>query len=728
MESQPLSAFIRTGSGGGSGVCGQNKKRKNALGSRTDIGWQHGYPVSGDRRKVTCKYCGKTNTGGIFRFKHHLACTRENVEPCNFVPDDVRKEMLKILVKSTERSPNGNLVSVAEFGEEEREIGLVLSQRLARSSLENQLVATESTQSPISQLSKEDLREEASRQIARFFYTSAIPLNCVKNPEFEKMCLMIAKHGPGFKPPTFHEVREKFLKQEVEETKNLIEEHKLDWKIKGCSIMSNGWTDKKRRSIVNFLVNSPKGTVFLSSRDVSDVSKTAEKIFEMLDEIVEQVGEENVVQVITDNATNYKVAGQMLMEKRRRLFWTPCAAHCIDLMLEDFEERISLHKSTIKKGRMMTTFIYSRTKLISMLKHFTKGKDLIRPAVTRFATTYLTLGCLSDNKMSLVAMFSSTQWKSSRFAFTEDGKLVEQVVMDSMFWENVSVCLKAAYPLIKVLRLVDANDKPAMGFIYEEMDRAKEKIQANFRNVKKSYEPIWKIIDERWEAQLHNPLYTAAYYLNPQFHYSPKFKAKFKVKHGLYKCMDRMLTPEDKDKVDSQLEMFKEAKGLFGIRSAKSMSDKKQPTQWWDSYGDECPELQKFAIRILSLTCSSLGCERNSSAFEMVHKKRRNWLHQKKMNDLVFVMYNQILKNKNVRELDDLDNISSDDEWITEDDVAREEEEGEDVAFEMQNLEEMKPCASVDDLEIHENLGDSNDVDTDNSCENEAMEDQNETD
>ena len=54
-----------------------------------------------------------------------------------------------------------------------------------------------------------------------------------------------------------------------------------------------------------------------------------------------------------------------------------------------------------------------------------------------------------------------------------------------------------------------------------------------------------------------------------------------------------------------------EANGLFGIEVAKIARDKKTPAKWWDSYGDECPELQKFAIRVLSLTCSSSGCERN---------------------------------------------------------------------------------------------------------------------
>ena len=57
-------------------------------------------------------------------------------------------------------------------------------------------------------------------------------------------------------------------------------------------------------------------------------------MFTYLDEVVEEIGEENVVQVITDNVSNYVNVGMRLMERRGRLRWTPCAAHCIDLMLD----------------------------------------------------------------------------------------------------------------------------------------------------------------------------------------------------------------------------------------------------------------------------------------------------------------------------------------------------------------------------------------------------------
>jgi hypothetical protein len=71
----------------------------------------------------------------------------------------------------------------------------------------------------------------------------------------------------------------------------------------------------------------------------------------MIDDIIEEVGEDNVLQVVTDNVANYKAAGDLLVQKWKQLNWTPCAAHCIDLMLEDFEKKIQRHNETIAAVR-----------------------------------------------------------------------------------------------------------------------------------------------------------------------------------------------------------------------------------------------------------------------------------------------------------------------------------------------------------------------------------------
>ncbi|XP_076887099.1 uncharacterized protein LOC143537156 [Bidens hawaiensis] len=143
------------------------------------------------------------------------------------------------------------------------------------------------------------------------------------------------------KPPSMYELSVPLPLKEVKDVDNQINEHKKEWAIKRFSILSNGWRDSVvQKDIINFMVNSPKGLVFLKSIDVSDVSKDATLLCGVLDKMVEEVGEENVVRIVTDKASAYKLAGKMLQQKRKHIYWTPCAAQCIDLMLEDIGKQI----------------------------------------------------------------------------------------------------------------------------------------------------------------------------------------------------------------------------------------------------------------------------------------------------------------------------------------------------------------------------------------------------
>jgi hypothetical protein len=98
--------------------------------------------------------------------------------------------------------------------------------------------------------------------------------------------------------------------------------------------MSDGWSDRRGCHLINFLVNSPKGTYFLESVDASIECQDARMIEDLLEKRIEDVGKENVVQVVTDNGANYKAAGKILMERIPTLYCSPCACHCLDLMLE----------------------------------------------------------------------------------------------------------------------------------------------------------------------------------------------------------------------------------------------------------------------------------------------------------------------------------------------------------------------------------------------------------
>ena len=184
----------------------------------------------------------------------------------------------------------------------------------------------------------------------------------------------IVNFGPGFKPPSMHELRTWIIKEKVHDVSTMMEEHKKAWKQYGCSIMSDSWIDGNSRCLIIFFVNSPTRTWFLKSIDASDLIKNGELMFTYLDEVVEEIGEENVVQVITDNASNYVNAGMGLMEKQGRLWWTPCAAHYIDLMLEDIG-KLNGHANILAKARQVVKFIYGHTWVLSLMRTFTKNHE-----------------------------------------------------------------------------------------------------------------------------------------------------------------------------------------------------------------------------------------------------------------------------------------------------------------------------------------------------------------
>ncbi|XP_020265760.1 uncharacterized protein LOC109841258 [Asparagus officinalis] len=118
------------------------------------------------------------------------------------------------------------------------------------------------------------------------------------------------------------------------------------------------------------------------------------------------------------------------------------------------------------------------------------------------------------------------------------------------------------------------------------------------------------------------------------------------IMKGLWEVIQKLVPQQDQDKISQELTLYKEAQDLFGMPIAIRNREKKSPADWWDSYGAAASVLQKLAIRILSLTCSSSGCERNWSTFEQIHTKKRNRLDHNRLQDLVYCKYNQALKER----------------------------------------------------------------------------------
>ena len=174
--------------------------------------------------------------------------------------------------------------------------------------------------------------------------------------------------------------------------------------------MCDGWSSRTRKPIINFMVYCDRCMIYLSSVYTTNIPKTTDYIFSLMDKIVEEVREENIVQVVTDNEVGFKSTGMLLMEKRKHLFWSPFATDCIDLMLEDIGNMKQI-KETLDQANMITKFIYNSLKVVNLMKVFTKDRDLLRLVITRFATEFISLQCLICYEGDLKMMCIIYEWR-----------------------------------------------------------------------------------------------------------------------------------------------------------------------------------------------------------------------------------------------------------------------------------------------------------------------------
>ena len=87
------------------------------------------------------------------------------------------------------------------------------------------------------------------------------------------------------------------------------------------------------------------------------------------------------------------------------------------------------------------------------------------------------------------------------------------------------------------------------------------------------YGRIWEIIDNRWNNQLHRPIYAVGYFLNPKYHYKARLGdlQDGEARTGLIDCLECMVPIHaDQLEIHKQLTLFSMAVGTFEKKLGKN--------------------------------------------------------------------------------------------------------------------------------------------------------------
>jgi hypothetical protein len=113
-------------------------------------------------------------------------------------------------------------------------------------------------------------------------------------------------------------------------------------------------------------------------------------LYKLFREVVLLVGPKNVIQIVINNATTYVAAGRMLELEFCTLHWSPCTAHCLNLMLQDIGKLDEVSDIVLHVAKV-TKYVYNHCYALHLMRKHTGGREILRPAPTHFATNFIAL-------------------------------------------------------------------------------------------------------------------------------------------------------------------------------------------------------------------------------------------------------------------------------------------------------------------------------------------------
>ena len=98
--------------------------------------------------------------------------------------------------------------------------------------------------------------------------------------------------------------------------------------------MCDSWIGPTGTTIVNFMISCNRRMYFHKSVDATGSMQSIPYLYELIRKVVvEEIGQGFVVQIVTQNGSNFKEACGQLIKEYPHIVWQPCAAHTVNLML-----------------------------------------------------------------------------------------------------------------------------------------------------------------------------------------------------------------------------------------------------------------------------------------------------------------------------------------------------------------------------------------------------------
>lgn len=513
----------------------------------------------------------------------------------------------------------------------------------------------------------------ADQAIADFFYQNCIGFSVANTESFIAMISAVAKQKSSYMPPSPWRLAHTLLDQTYKQTEIQVQyqfssglmntlvsaawvtcspvqrmnEIEKDKKF-GLTLCSDGWTDPSGRVLYNFMINSPRASWFVGTKEMEAEEKNAEYIAACFEPYFDKYGD-SIVAVCTDSAAVMKAAGRILMQKHPRVTWMPCVPHQAELIQKKIA-MLPVFKPAVASIRGLVVWVKRHQIPAALIKQLST-KALYIPGETRFGATLTCLERYLEIQPALKQMIAHKSFQEWVKRLDKKGRVKAAyagfIINSRPMAVTVKTLVHLLGPVMQLLRLFDGGI-PVTGFVYfamaEMRNRCAQLVEQHKLPVNVQKE-VLSIIDVQWET-LHVDMHGATYLLNPRYHHLVgQLMTEVELKAGL-KAVIKRLTP-DTACATKAWDQFHTvyvpgARGFADDMFKNAAADVTfPPHQVWEQYGDDTPELQQVAKMALATYCQASMCERNWKDHSLTHTKKRNRLSKTRAEMLVSVMSNR---------------------------------------------------------------------------------------
>ena len=92
---------------------------------------------------------------------------------------------------------------------------------------------------------------------------------------------------------------------------------------------------------------------------------------------------------------------------------------------------------------------------------------------------------LHDHKHDFQALMTRKFFVDSRYSKDDKSRVILSIILDHKFCNDCLIVVKLMAPLVRLLCISDCDERPSMGYVYEDVYRARLGIKKLFNHYKR---------------------------------------------------------------------------------------------------------------------------------------------------------------------------------------------------------------------------------------------------